>query len=265
MQRLEHAPWPFLLLPILAFWPVWQWMAQRTLDRSDDAWGLLSLATAALFLWQHGHPRRLANRDLLLPVALTLLYLATYAVLPPLLRAGLALSIIAACASTACFGTRMHGALWGLLLLSLPVMASLNFYLGYPLRVVTGAASATLLNLNGFAVIRDGALLVWNGHTIAVDAPCSGIKMLWTGAYLCCTLAAFHSLTALRTLGLCGLGFLIVLAANILRASALFYIETDLLGLPKTWHDGVGVTVFVLTAASLTLLAQAIQGKPHAP
>ncbi|WP_034923523.1 archaeosortase/exosortase family protein, partial [Candidatus Accumulibacter vicinus] len=67
---------------------------------------------------------------------------------------------------------------------------SLQFYGGYPLRVLAGSLAVALLQLNGLAVERAGAVLLWDGRQIAIDAPCSGLRMLWAGAYLMAAAAA---------------------------------------------------------------------------
>lgn len=263
MSLPERHPWLLIVLPLLACWPVWQWMAERATDGSGDPWELLSLVTAVVFIGQRRKTHASGSRRLALPAALVVLYALSYPFLPPLLRAMVAVSAIGACLSAVCFDRPLHVPLWGLLLLSLPLIASFNFYLGYPLRVVVGSATAALLQMNGFAVLRDGTLLNWNGQTIAVDAPCSGVKMLWTGGYLCCTLAAFQGLDAGKTVLLCLLGLVVVIGSNILRASALFYVESGVVPLPTQWHAGVGVAIFVLTALAITALAQKL-GKHHA-
>jgi len=79
----------------------------------------------------------------------------------------------------------------GLSLLSLPLLASLQFYAGYPLRVVTAEASRWLL-ATGFSAQRSGASLLVNGQLVIVDAPCSGVQMLWLGYFTACVVA-LHS------------------------------------------------------------------------
>jgi exosortase len=254
----------WLMVPVLALWPVWLWMAERAMDRSNDPWELISLATAAVLIWQ----RRATPSDqpvsLAAPIAFMLLYACSYHSLPPLARAILAVMVMGACISCVYFDQRMPVALWGLLLLSLPLIASFNFYLGYPLRALAGSATAALLQMNGFSVLREGTLLVWNGNTIAVDAPCSGIKMLWTGCYLSCTLAALHRLKIGTTLILCAASFGLVILSNVLRATALFFIEADIINLPKNWHSVVGVIIFMLTAFGIMVLAQKLGEQYHA-
>jgi hypothetical protein len=83
-----------------------------------------------------------------------------------------------------CFGKTFYVGLWSLLLLSLPSVASLEFFLGYPLRVLVGEATAFLLQMQGLDVWREGVCLHFGEKLIWIDAPCSGIKMLWFGLFL---------------------------------------------------------------------------------
>jgi exosortase/archaeosortase family protein len=150
------------------------------------------------------------------------------------------------------------------LLLSLPVIPLLQFYLGYPLSIVVGSVAAPLLQLAGVAVMREGTCLHWNGQMIAIDAPCSGIKMLWTGFYLVFTLACFYRLNARKTVIAAALALPVIVAGNILRAAGLFYLETGIAKLPvmvssHLAHESLGAVIFLLTALGLVVLVQSIQ------
>ena len=247
----------------IAFWPVWRWFFMRAMDTSSDAWELLSFATAAVFL---SLTRTEAQRTVMsagLTILLLLIYAAMYQFFPPLLRACVAVAAVAAACSALWFGKRMDLPLLGLLLLSLPVIASLNFYLGYPLRVVVGTATQALLQMNGFAVVREGTLLNWNGQLVSIDAPCSGIKMLWAGLYLSFTLAAFFRLDSRRTILLGVLAIAGVLLANILRATALFFVEAHVVLLAREWHTGIGVIVFLFAALAVAGAAHRLKVVTH--
>jgi exosortase len=249
---------------IAALWPVWSWISLRAVDDSGDAWELLSLATVVLLL--AATPARSQRDDLALavPIALLGIYAVTYPFLPPLLRACIAVTAVAALCSDMWFGKRMELSLLGLLLLALPVIASLNFYLGYPLRVAVGTAAQALLQMNGFAVVREGTLLNWNGRLISIDAPCSGVKMLWAGLYLSFTLAAFFRLDSRRTMLLGAAAIGIVLLANVMRTTALFFIEAKVMVVDETWHSGIGVTVFLCAALAVAAAAQRLRLTAHA-
>jgi exosortase/archaeosortase family protein len=109
-----------------------------------------------------------------------------------------------------------------------------------------------MLRMNGIAVAREGAMLAWNGQLIAIDAPCSGVKMLWAGLYLACALAASYRLPAVRTMAAVALACAVVVAANAVRAAALFHTEAGLLQLPPWSHQASGVVCFI--AAALVIL-----------
>jgi exosortase len=254
-ERWRYLP---LLALVAAMWPVWQWLAMRAMSDASDAWALLSLATALALLWR-SDARRPPRWSV--AVLLVLTYAASYAFVPPLVRALIAMSAVAAACSSLWFGSRMNLPLWGLLLLSPPLIPTLNFYLGYPLRVMVGEITSALLQMNGFAAGRDGTTLLWDGQQISIDAPCSGIRMLWTGMYLSCALAGLQRLDAKRTLVLASFALIVVIIANVLRATALFYIEAGIVPQAQPAHEIIGVMIFVLAAISIGSAAARL--RPH--
>ena len=197
---------------------------------------------------------------LMLPATLLLCYSALYHFLTPLPRAAIAVTAIAATVSAMRFGRRSHLGVWGLLLLALPVVASLQFYLGFPMRAVVAKLAAPMLQINGFAVVAEGASLNWNGDPILIDAPCSGVKMLWTGFYLTCALTCYYELNAKRTALACVAALAAIIIGNTFRAAALFYVESGAanLPLPQWTHEGVGVVVFAATAIAIAWMAMTI-------
>jgi exosortase len=217
---------------------------------------MVALLTAAAVLMRDRNARRGSTSSLAVPLVLLLSYAAALAFAPPLARAFLGMVVLGSACSVCWYGTRCNFALCGLLAISLPLTASLDFYLGYPLRVVVGEATEMLLQLNGIAVVRDGTLLSWNERSIAIDAPCSGIKMLWTGGYLCFALAAVLRLDTSRTLGLALGAGVVVVVANVLRATSLFYVESGLIEAPDSAHDLVGAVMFAFAAIAIWSVAQ---------
>ncbi|MDH5356999.1 MAG: exosortase/archaeosortase family protein [Gammaproteobacteria bacterium] len=233
---------------LLSFWPVINWYWIRMLDSSDDNFGLLALVTALGLVFL----RRGESRSQVLPVMtitlLMLVYLISLFLLPPILRAAIAMTLIAVLLSHIYMGRRMQPGLWGLLILSLPVMASVQFYLGYPLRWIVGFVAEKLLQLNGLAVSHSGTVLNWSGGTVSIDAPCSGVKMLWFGFYLCFTLACLYRLSPVRLVALGTITSVVIVAANSLRATALFYTESGLIAMPGWAHNGIGIVMFIAAA-----------------
>jgi exosortase/archaeosortase family protein len=189
-----------------------------------------------------------------LPAALLATYIiATAAGMPPALGAVPAAATLAALASAYRRSCRLDVALVALCVLALPLAASLQFYLGYPMRAVAGTLSAFLLGMGGLGVVRDGAMLAWDGQLISIDAPCSGVKMLWAGLYLSCALAANYRLGALRTLAALAVSIAAIIVTNAVRACALFYMESGLIPLPGAAHMAIGMVCFV--AAALMIFA----------
>ncbi|MGH9800781.1 MAG: archaeosortase/exosortase family protein, partial [Blastocatellia bacterium] len=251
-----------LLLQAVAFWPVWRWYAARVGDSSDDAWGWVALVTAAIMLVRFNSEsnRQNSKPNLLIPALLTFVYAVSFPFVTPLPRALLAMAAIGATLSVYCFRSKFQLSFCGLLLLSLPLMASLQFYLGYPLRSAVAAMAAPMLQLGGLAVFSEGTCLNWSGRLISVDAPCSGVKMLWTGMFLCFTLACWFRLNWRRTIAAATLSFAAIVLGNTLRAVALFYLEAGIFNLPPGFsepaHSAVGVMMFLLTAIAIAGLSR---------
>lgn len=251
---MSRPPFPLLLAAMgVALWPVWLWFAAGSADASNDYTGLLAAATAIAMVWR-APPAPQPTHALALPAGLLALYaIGAAAGVAPIVAALLAAFALAALASAWRLGQCMDAALLALCVLSLPIAASLQFYCGYPMRVLAGSLTVAMLRMNGIAVAREGAMLAWDGRLIAIDAPCSGVKMLWAGLYLACALAASYRLPAARTITALALACAVVVAANAVRAAALFHTETGLLALPPWTHQASGVVCFI--AAALFILA----------
>jgi exosortase/archaeosortase family protein len=249
--------WALVTLGALACAPLLPWYLQEMARESETRWALVALATAVVLLWRT-KPAPPLRWPLVLPVLLLPLYIAGLVFLPPLASASLGVTLLAAFASASRLGTRMHPALGGLLLLALPVLPALHTHVGYPLRLLMSILVTPLLHAAGSEVVRDGTLLRWNGQVLAVDAACSGVKKLWTGLYLVCTLAWFRRLEPGRTCLAAAAAVLAVVAGNTLRVAALFYLETRVRAYPWWLHDGVGAAAFALTAALIYAAVHAL-------
>ncbi|MDH1009471.1 exosortase Q [Pseudomonas nicosulfuronedens] len=239
--------WSWVLFAALAAWPSWLWAARRLGDGSDDPLGIIALAALGLLLWRDRSSLRAQPRLRWLCVAALLLIAGalSQSILPPLLR-GL-ISVLALL--LVILSLRAPGQPWlgwlGLGVLSLPLLSSLQFFVGYPLRVVTAEVSAWLLRLGSWSVERQGSALLVDGQWVMVDAPCSGIQMAWVGYFTACALAAWLRLpdrALARRLPLVGL---LVLGGNILRNTLLVWGESGASGFPGWAHETVGLLVFV--------------------
>lgn len=241
----------FATSQLAAFWPVWVWYVERMSDGSDEPWGVVALITAAFFIFSAQKREQFNPRALLFSAVFAALYTLSFDSVPMLLSAVLAVTALAFGASGFFMGRTINGGVLGLLILSLPIIASLQFYLGYPVRLLTAAVSATMLSGLGYSVDSQGTLLVWAGELVSVDAPCSGIKMLWTGMYLNFTIACINRLgvrnTWLSYVAAAGCVF----SGNVIRASVLFFPEAEIISAPGWFHSSAGLVVFAFVAAAI--------------
>ncbi len=248
---VPHAVW--LLAGLLAaLWPHWIYIARRLVDGSDEPWGVLALLTLAILLIRDrallAQPNR---RTLVASGALAVIAAAADRVLPDLAAAALAMLAVGLFLTHAL--RRPATALVILLLLTLPVIASLQFYLGYPLRLVVAHASTGLLGLAGFDAVATGASIVHDGTTVLIDAPCAGIGMLWLGSYVAALLSYLHGADPLATARNGAVAAILVLLANIGRNTVLFFPEAGLVQWPSWSHEVVGLAAFAAAMAPLVL------------
>jgi exosortase/archaeosortase family protein len=262
--RIDRAPalaWIGCIAAALL--PAWVWMGRRLADGSDDPLGLLSVAALALLVWRHRSRLRVAPRLawLALGCAGALASALAFGTLPPLAAALIALAALG-CALAAFLPSLVAGApVIGLALLSLPWIASLQFYAGFPLRVVTAEASRWLL-APGFAVERTGTALLVDGQLVMVDAPCSGVQMLWLGYFTACVVAVWTFRSSAGFLARLPFVSLLVLAGNILRNTLLVALEASGRGATGAMHDAIGLSVLALACGSIAWV-MADEGASH--
>lgn len=243
-----------ILIQAIAFWPVWRWYFLRAADAPEGAWGLAGLLGAAWVAWRGCKyvPSGLGWA----PVVMTALYAAAYPFVSALPRALLALLALGSLLPSLGLDRRAAFQASGFLVLSMPILASLQFFLGFPLRVFCGEGAARLLHLAGYPVLRDGMLLRWQEHAVLIDAPCSGVKMMWAGLLLGLALAAAWDLSLKGTAGMLAAAFAAVLIGNILRTTSLFFLETGIVEGPAWAHGALGALAFAAAAAALAALGR---------
>ncbi|MES2960301.1 MAG: exosortase Q [Pseudomonadota bacterium] len=265
-RPVHIAPWAWLALHAAALWPHGLWAVRRLADGSDDPLGLAAVAALLLWLARAAPTLRVQPQTGWLGVAAALTAAATAAaaLAPPLPAAMLAVLALAAHATAWLPAGVARTPLAGLALLALPLIASLQFYVGYPLRVFTAEFSAWLLQAAGQAAERSGAAMTVNGRLVIVDAPCSGVQMAWLAYFAACAVAAFVGLQErdfLRRLPLVGL---VVLSGNVLRNSLLVGFEARPQGLSDAWHGAIGI-VMLLVVIGLTVRLMSPQQQRGAP
>jgi exosortase/archaeosortase family protein len=250
-QRVPRAAWMAGVL-IAALWPHWVYVAQRLVDGSDEPWGVLALLTVVALLVRDRSLLELPTRSALVAcAALVLVAAAAKLVLPDLAAAALAMLALGLYLVHAL--RRPAAALVVLLLLALPLIASLHFYLGFPLRLLVAEASSALLSLAGIDATAAGASIVHDGTTVLIDAPCAGIGMLWLGSYTAALLSYLGRAGARATLVNGTVAAFLVLLANIARNTVLFYPEAGLVDWPAWSHEAVGMAAFVAAIVPLIL------------
>ena len=251
--RLDRAPAAgWLALQAAALTPAWLWMAARLRDGSDDPLGLLALAALAVLVWQCRRDLRASPRLGWLALAAVGTVAATLlrTSLPPL--AASLLAVLALAFGLMAFLPRRVAAapVAGLAVLALPLLSSLQFYAGYPLRVVTAEASRWLL-APAFEVAREGTTLLVDGRLVIVDAPCSGVQMAWLGYFTACAVALWAGRTDRAFAARLPMVGMLVLAGNILRNSVLVAFEGA--GHPMvSWaHNAFGLAVLALVCGGI--------------
>ena len=248
------------LLELMVFLPVWRWYLLRLQDGSDEPWGLLPLATALIVAASYWNRRRseYSPRGAALSLVALAVYGISYPSAPPLARALLAVIALGALIEPRTEGGRVPFCYWGLLVLSLPIVSTLQFYLGYPLRRITSELVVRLLV--GVPLRVDGIVLYLGERPLLIDAPCSGIKMLWTALFFSCTLGAFLGIRGWRGWLQLSVTSAVVFVGNLARTAFLVPIEFQLLPLPlpAVTHQLVGVAVLVGVLLTLGFAARAI-------
>ena len=230
----------------MALAPVLWWFGKRLNDGNDEPLGLLTLGLALVLAWRDRRSLRASPGARTIGAVLVLLSVLGIHWLPPMIRAGLAISGIAAC-----YGIHRRAGLMGLLALSLPLAASMQFFLGYPLRVAAAEGAVRLLELGSLVVSRSGTQIELGGQVIGVDPACGGVRMLWHALAAAMALAAIHRLSWRATVigGL--LAIALVIPANTVRAALLAVKESGRLPEMLLGHGGIGLASFVIVLLPL--------------
>ena len=251
------APMWLMLSLLLATWPQLLWMARRMVDGSDDPLGVLALGTLlAVLVWQRRHLRQSPALGWLLAAMAWVGAAGLAQAYLPNLVAALCAMLGLACGTRALLPERVaSGPLLVLAVLALPLLASLQYFMGYPLRVLVAEVTRWLMSAT-HEVSRSGAALQVDGQLVLVDAACSGVQLAWLGYFTACCLALMRGLGTARFVSRLPWVGLCVLAGNIVRNWVLVATQAD--GQPlATWlHEGIGLLTIGMVVMGLSAIIQ---------
>lgn len=243
---------------VLAHRDVAWWWAGRVRHASEDRRELVALGViVAWAAWsERARAERAIPRGALLPASLLVaVELSCGSLLDPLVRAALLAVALASLVAPLFARVRSSAGLLGLFALALPAFSLLQYQLGQPLRAATTRVAAALLRGSGVEVEAVGTCLAHGGELVAVDAPCSGLSMLWATQLLAFTLCAVARASWPRTAATSALAAGLSIAANAVRTTSLFHVESGRLDAPPWFHPAIGLAVQALVAAALVILA----------
>lgn len=263
--RLRFLPVAATLLASLSFYP---WLWERWFGPGGEALSgglFFFLIAGTVFYFFRTRDERTIEAPDTSTVATAAGFLLAAAVLfpfvPRLLCAGLLFSALYWSIRASLPHAERSGsfALWPLLLLSLPHGPTLQYVLGYPLRVLAAHLAAVVLPGN----VRATGCGLGNGVVeVFVDAPCAGAAMLSVMLLLAAGVALIFRSGALRTMLLLIAGVLCAVVANALRAALLFAGYAKILPLPfQRIESATGLFCFGMGA--LVLSAAAFMTTPH--
>lgn len=242
-----------VLAPLAAYWSVWADYAARLQRDSGALVHAIAVAVGLFVLWDGDTPQRartIRRAGFGLSLVCLLAFALAYPHIGAMARCALALLGVG---SFVCWQRGSARPLLGLclMLLGIPMLSQLESLVGVPLRVTVADAAAALVRIPGLAITAEGTRLSWAGGAVDVDAPCSGLRMLWTGALASLIAIAHFRLRMGAALAL-GVGALLLIwSGNVLRCAALFYIESGMVPAPAWAHAGVGLIVFCAVCAAL--------------
>lgn len=231
-----------------------RWLVRTWRDATYESFGFLALALLVPFVLA-APPRREApsSRHLWALVATALLDLALAPLDVNLLSAALGVLRLHlwALAFRAYPGPFWkHAQLW-VGLATLPVVHWANVLVGFRLQELVTRIAAGGLRLYGLRAEVHGTSIELLGATVAVDASCSGLKLLYSGVLF--GLLVLPRLRSRRVLF--GAALLVgLIGANVVRVISLAIAQLHL-GRPldPTAHEWVGLIAFAL-ACGLSLL-----------
>lgn len=251
---------------LAAAWPTWRWFALRLGDGGDEPLGAVPLALAALVAWRAGRSAPAAAWSVVAGALLALAAALAAAGAPPLAVAAPTVAGLLA-AVRGLLGWRLGPGVIALALLALPVVASLQFWAGAPLRQIAAWLAAGALAAGGLPVSVSGVVLEVAGSPVVVDGPCSGVRLLWTACVAMAGAAAWFGWGWRRTAVALALAVAAAVLANAWRSASLALGAVGLLPDSPWLHAATGLCALAIALAGCWALLRpgAATDLPAAP
>lgn len=140
--------------------------------------------------------------------------------------------------------------------------------IGFTLRIVVTEAAAQILNFIGLSSLHAHDVLILENGLAQVDAPCSGLKSLFTGsAFFLAASLVMQKRLSLAWLGALASFLMIVLAGNVARI-VILVILTEIYGahgLAELFHIPLGLFFFALACGIGIVLLTLVADHAAAP
>jgi exosortase A len=151
----------------------------------------------------------------------------------------------------------------GFLLFMLPLPMGAIEAFSFPLKMMVSNLAASLLNMAGLPLYREGAVVHLARTTLTIDDPCSGIRSLISLLALGALIAYISNTTVLKKGILFVSAIPIAIFTNVLRVCALI-LAANLLGsqwaMPEHWfHTASGMGVFGISMVLLFLTMRVLE------
>ena len=239
----------------VSFIPSYCWYGRRLLSGGEEL--LSALLIPATLMLSRGRTQLNDERWWLTAIGISLYVGCWLLSVPAIIKASVAITVL-----LYYFDLSRYFGISALAYLSLPWLSSLQFYLGYPLRRVVGEVSELILTGVGLPVMAVGTGLLFQNQYVHIDPPCSGVRMLWIGTLFCVFLCAVYRLCWRKGAAMISLTAGLLILANSLRGSVLFFPESGLVQWPEWTHEGVGVVIYFLCILILLSCCQKLSS-PH--
>lgn len=144
-------------------------------------------------------------------------------------------------------------------MIPLPLVAIAN--ISFRLKIFAAQISTAILNGMGIPAMRDGSVIKTMHSYLMVEDPCSGIRSLIALISLGALMAYFSNITKVKKTILFLSSIPIAVSSNIIRIVALA-LASEMYGTKLatgTFHDVMGILVFVFAFLGLSLMAKILE------